>query len=278
MKYKNVVLITCLLLIHLALSGVHAEEPAAPLFSPGERLHYKGYVFGWIPVGDVWFETKEDKYGGKEIYRFDARAIGRYIIYTLDIRLSSIVDPLNLRSLKFKRRQVGSEKREYEVIFNRENLTATYNRKRGKFSSVEELDAAPFEKRSTFPIQDEVNDILFTLYFARNIGDKIGNSRHYWLVEKDYVWKVLVSVLEEKKIKLGTLGTFDALRIAIEPDYSEQKEKGVQFKGLFGVAGSLDIWVDKKTRIPLIVKGRVPFVYILRPTVSVILTDYSLPD
>ena len=261
----------------LTLLAVHSDAPAAALFAPGELLHYKGYVFGWFPVGDAWFEVKEVQYKGEKAYRFDARALGHYVIYTLDIRLKSTVDPSTLRSLKFARRQVGSEKREYEIIFDRKALTATYRRKTGKFYSVKEMDAAPWETRSTFPINSKVNDILYTLYFARNIGDKVGNSNYYWFVEKDYIWKARVSVIGEKKIDLGPAGRFDALRIAIEPDYSEQKEKGEQFKGLFGVEGSLEIWVDKKTRIPLIIKGRVPFVYILRPTVSVILSDYSIP-
>ena len=120
--------------------------------------------------------------------------------------------------------------------------------------------------------------MLYTLYSARDIGDTVGNSKYYWLVEKEYVWKVRVSITEERKINLGSVGKFDALKIAIEPDYSGQKEKGEMFRGLFGIEGSLELWVDRKTRIPLIVRGRVPFVYILRPTVTVVLTDYSLPD
>ena len=48
--------------------------PAGPPLSLGEKLHYKGYVLGWIPVGDVWFEVTKDTHGGGDAYRIDARA------------------------------------------------------------------------------------------------------------------------------------------------------------------------------------------------------------
>lgn len=261
----------------LLFPGSAPENNTHPFFTSGEKLHYKGYVFGWLPVGDVWFEVKRDSLGEKEVYRFDARALGRYVVYTLDIRMSSFVDPLTLRSLKFHRRQMGSEKREYEVTYDREKLTGTYRKKSGNFHTVEELDAAPWKTDPPFTIHKDVNDILFTLYFAREIGDKIGNKKYYYFVEKDYTWKALVEITGERTIDLGRAGKFDALKIAITPDYSGQEEKWKKFRGLFGLEGSIEVWVDKKTRIPLIVKGSVPFAYVLRPTVSVVLQDYFIP-
>ncbi|MCX6339321.1 MAG: DUF3108 domain-containing protein [Candidatus Aureabacteria bacterium] len=269
-------LITALLLA-LQLGFPLASTGHPPLFSPGERLHYRGYVLGYFPVGDVWFGVNKATYKGREAYRFDARALGHYVIYTLDIRLRSIVDASNLRSRVFRRREVGTEKRDYKIVFDRDEMKATHYRKRGKFSTVEEMDAAPWEKRAVFPISPEVNDILYTLYFARDIGDKVGTKRYYWFVETTSIWKTLVTISGEEKINLGRAGTFDTLKVMIEPDYSRQPEKGARFSGLFGVMGSLEVWVDKKTRIPLIVRGQVPFAYILRPTISVILQDYTLP-
>jgi len=266
-----------LLALAIGFGNALAAEPP-PLFAPGERLHYKGYVLGWIPVGDAWFDVNRAVHEGKPAYRFDARALGHYVIYTLDIRLSSIVDAASLRSLSFRRREVGTEKREYEVVFDREALTATYRRKAGRrFASAEEMDAAPWETAEVFPIHGDVNDILSTLYLARDIGDKVGNRKYCWFVEKSYVWKTLVTVTGEKRLNLGRAGAFDALKIAIEPDYRDQPAKGEKFAGLFGVEGSLEVWVDRKTRIPLIVRGRVPFAYILRPTVSVVLQDCTIP-
>jgi len=254
-----------------------AGERPSPFFPPGERLHYRGYVLGYFPVGDAWFKVNKTSYYGKEAYQFDARALGHYVIYTLDIRLRSIVDASSLRSRVFRRREVGTEKRDYKIVFDREAMKATHYRKRGKFATVEEMDAAPWEKRAMFPIGPDVNDILYTLYFARDIGDTVGTKKYYWFVETTCIWKTLVTISGEEKIHLGRAGTFDALKIMIEPDYSQQPEKREEFSGLFGVTGSLEVWVDKKTRIPLIVRGHVPFAYILRPTISVILQDYQIP-
>lgn len=262
--------------IMLSMLLLVAGQAGSPPFSAGEHLHYKGYVFGWLPVGDAWFDVHRDTYRGGDAYRFDARALGRYLIYTLDIRLSSFVDASTLRSLEFRRKEVGTEKREYAVIFDRDAGRATYRRKPGKFASVEQMDATPWENRSTYPVSPEVNDILYTLYFARDIGDRVGNKKYYLFVEKTKIWKAMVAVTGEKRIDLGTAGTFDALKIAIEPDYTDEPEMGEKFSGLFGVEGSLEVWVDKRTRIPLIVRGRVPFTRFFRPTVTVILRDYVL--
>lgn len=251
--------------------------PAAPALSPGEKLHYKGYVLGWIPVGDVWFEVTKDTHGGGDAYRIDARAYGSYLIYTLDIRMSSWVDTKTLRSVEFRRREVGTERRDHRVVFDRERAEGTFFRKRGRFASVARMDAAPWEKRTVFPLRGEVNDILYTLYFARGIGETVGTRRNYWFVETRDVWKTLVTVAGEEKLSLGKLGTFDALKITIEPDYSEEKDTGRKFSGLFGVEGTLRVLVDKKTRIPLVVSGELPFV-VFRPSVSVILQDWSLPS
>lgn len=262
-----------LLLISLLLSAPPAD---APLFSPGEKLHYKGYVLGWIPVGDVWFEVKKEAREGKELYRFDARAFGSYLVYTLDIRLTSLVDARTLKSVELRRREVGTEKRDHRVVFNREKKVGTFYRKKGRFSTVEQMDAAPWEKRAVFPITDEVNDILYTLYHARGIGDAVGTKRNYWFVENRDVWKTLVTVKGERKLPLGALGTFDALDISIEPDYTADEDAGRRFAGLFGVQGTLRVVVDKKTRIPLVVSGELPFV-LFRPSVAVVLQEWTLP-
>lgn len=263
--------------VTLLLAMLLASAPAAaPPFAPGEKLHYRGYVLGWIPVGDVWFEVKKETLDGKGAYRFDARAYGSYFIYTLDIRMSSFVDAETLKSVEFRRREVGTEKRDHRVVFDRERAEGTFYRKRGRFPSVERMDAAPWEKRAVFPLRGEVNDILYTLYFARGIGETVGTRKNYWFVENRDVWKTLVTLAGEEKLPLGKLGTFDALKITIEPDYSEEKETGEKFSGLFGVQGSLRVVVDRKTRIPLVVSGELPFVG-FRPTVSVVLQDWSLP-
>lgn len=268
----RVPMITATLLASLLLASAPA---AAPPFSPGEKLHYKGYVLGWLPVGDVWFEVKKGTHAGKEVYRFDARAFGSYLIYTLDIRMTSLVDPETLKSVEFRRREVGTEKRDNRVLFDRDTSKGTFLRKKGRFSSVAQMDAAPWERRAVFPIHDEVNDILYTLYFARGIGDAVGTRKNYWFVENRDVWKTVVTVAGEQKLPLGKLGTFDTLKITIEPDYSKDENTGNKFSGLFGVQGTLNVLVDKKTRIPLIVSGELPF-GIFRLSVSVVLQDRSL--
>jgi hypothetical protein len=260
-------------IIFFAILTALACAYSGPLFSPGEQLHYRGYVFGWIPVGDAWFKVGKATEEGKEVYRFDARALGNYWIYTLDIRLQSVVDAAKLRSVRLHRREVGTEKREYEVVFDRDAGSALYRRKPGRFNTVAEMDAAPWESRSAFPISGEVNDILYTLYFARGIGDTVGTRKEYRFVETSYIWKAAVSIVGERRIDLGKAGSYDALRIAIEPDYTGQPEMAERFRGLFGVEGNLELWVDKRTRIPLIVRGRVPFTRFFGITMSVILAD-----
>ena len=81
----------------------------------------------------------------------------------------------------------------------------------------------------------------------------------------------------ERELRLGELGTFNALRVDIRPDYSSQPDKAADFRGLFGVGGTLEVYVEKETKIPLLVTGRVPVAYIFRPRVTAVLQGIERP-
>ena len=74
-------------------------------------------------------------------------------------------------------------------------------------------------------------------------------------------WNVRVRAKKQKKITVKA-GTFDAVQLLLEPlpgDSGKEKEK---FKGLFGLNGTIQIWVDRETRRPILIEGTLPFAFL----------------
>ena len=244
---------------------------------PGEKLHYKGYIFGFIPVGDVWMEVAEGNWEGRDVYRISARGYGSCPFYTLDISLTSYVDRATGLSLAYGDRQTGTEVRERALLFDRGKGMVAYRKRRGPYHTEKEMEAAPWYTRNETKVPEGTNDVLNSLYSARSIGTGVGDKGSFWFIEKDWPWRVDVEVIGERKMRLKGLGTFDVLRIDIRPDYSSRQDKAAEFRGLFGVGGTLQVYVEKETKIPLMVTGRVPVAYIFRPTVTAVLKEMELP-
>jgi hypothetical protein len=120
--------------------GGNAAEANPPCLhlAPGEKLHYKGYIFGFIPVGDVWMEVAEDALEGRDVYRISARGYGSSPFYTLDIRLTSYVDTATGLSIAYGDRQTGTEVRERALLFDRETGIVAYRKRRGPYETEEE--------------------------------------------------------------------------------------------------------------------------------------------
>ncbi len=141
---------------------------------PGEKLHYKGYIFGFVPVGDVWMEAAEGTREGRDVYLISARGYGSCPFYTLDIRLTSYVDRATGLSLAYGDRQTGTEVRERALLFDRGKNVAAYRKRRGPYETEEEMDAAPWYTRNETAVPEGTNDVLNSLYYARSIGDEVG--------------------------------------------------------------------------------------------------------
>ena len=75
-------------------------------------------------------------------------------------------------------------------------------------------------------------------------------------VNDDHRWLVEVRQMQRKELTV-TEGTYDAIELSLTPLASDGDTKK-RFKGLFGIHGTLRVWIDSVTRKPLLIQGTLP--------------------
>ncbi|MFT5049622.1 MAG: hypothetical protein ACI8QZ_001015 [Chlamydiales bacterium] len=109
----------------------------------------------------------------------------------------------------------------------------------------------------TFEIPPRSLDMLSSIYAARTMVREGMDSLEVSVLDRDKRWEMRLSRGDTKVLNTPA-GKFDCVAIKLEakpPEGSEQKEK---FKGLFGVRGSLSIWLEQTTGVPVRLEGIIP--------------------
>ena len=75
-------------------------------------------------------------------------------------------------------------------------------------------------------------------------------------VNDDHRWLVEVRQMQQKELTISE-GTYDAIELSLTPLASDGDTKK-RFKGLFGIHGTLRVWIDSVTRKPLLIQGTLP--------------------
>ena len=94
------------------------------------------------------------------------------------------------------------------------------------------------------------------------------------LLDRDNLWRLILRRGAESRIEVPA-GVFDAVAIRFEADAPPGEVlDDEQFEGLFGIHGSIHLWVHAQTGIILKVEGEVP-AGPLRFTASIQLDSYK---
>ncbi len=103
---------------------------------------------------------------------------------------------------------------------------------------------------------------MSSLFIARNFDLAIeGKGNDIRLVDGRDLWKMNIEVTGEEIVETAT-GDFDtlSLKLTAAPLNDHAKKKG-SFRGLFGLRGDIGLWVDKKSKIPVRIRGSYPLVF-----------------
>ena len=104
-------------------------------------------------------------------------------------------------------------------------------------------------------------DMISAVFMTRALMREEKKSLTFPLVDKDRVWKLTLKRGEEKRMEVPA-GTFDVVKVVLEPepwpDEPIDKEKLEQFEGVFGIQGTIHLWVEKKTGIAVRIQGNIP--------------------
>jgi len=198
----------------------------------GEKLNFKVFYnlsAVWVAAGEASFTTRSETLNGKPVFHItgDGATYRSYDwIFRVRDRYETFIDAENLLPQKFVRNvDEGGYKFTNNVVFDQANKKAYSNKK-------------------TFNVPACVQDVLSTIYYARNIDyDKYkpGTKIPFSMFLDDQVYNLYIRYLGKQKVKTK-YGTFNAIKIA------PLLIKGTIFKG----GEDMVVWVsDDANHIPL---------------------------
>lgn len=106
-------------------------------------------------------------------------------------------------------------------------------------------------------------DMLSAVYLARTlVRDGLENTT-FPVIDRQKVWEVTLLRGRTKKIETEA-GTFDCQLVKLstkflaEENEPEPESASKQFSGLFGIQGTIQIWMERNTGVPVLIEGELP--------------------
>lgn len=274
-----------------------AGEPAAPaveaprpVLVEGERFFYRATAWKGPFSGEVGTATLSTTKGtddaGKPVWRLVARANGSAMGHAMDARAIATLDGETGTPRRYDDTHEGSSAGAHALVW-RPTRTVYLKRKhchgcqddahfvttsRGGFlgigsesvrvhcdaSHCPEQAHRVWQERHVHPADPLAGDALTTLYRARALDLEVGGpARVLRVVVGRSAFDVTVRAIAKESCEVPA-GTFDALRIVLEPKPAEGTPASARFEGLFGLCGEITLLVDAERKIPLKIRGTVP--------------------
>jgi len=187
-----------------------------------------------------------------------AKAKGGYLWYDMETVLDSRYLPKDWPSISHFYRQSGSENR------RRENMIGFNEGRQQTAYRADTRHGAPSGHRIWKPVTYRdvpagTVDMLGAVYLARTLLESGQEKLSFPLLDKTKLWKMTLERGDERRLEVP-LGTFDAIEIKLIPGTwpGEPEVESQKFQGLFGIRGSIHLWVEKKTGVPVRIQGDVP--------------------
>ncbi len=255
-------------------------------------------ILGDVDVGDVALSSGLERIprglpnarGSERRFEMQERtwvrsvATGGYAGYSLREEIESSHLAQDWPRVLYKDTQTGSENRKRELRFGLRDgvLTAEYrsNRHCGGCENREHyVDSVwawgkPFHckkcKRAEHrvwrdPVSREVPDgsvdMLSAVYVARSMLELGIPETSFPLVDQQRVWRVTVKQGATARRSVPA-GTFECRQVnlttALEAGEDEDEKESKNFKGLFGLQGTIRIFLDARTGVPVYIQGQLP--------------------
>jgi len=256
------VLMTSALLI--AALGTAAVAPAGepglnpkeeyPKFKPqelklaeGERLTYQ-IKWGAVDAGQAVLTVKRQEPfgpGGDQVWNVQCETRSNAFLstfYEVKDDIKTLIDVKDGSSRLFDmNKNEGSFHGSEQVQFDYEKGVADYTR-------TEKRDKGDKVRSKTIPLPGPVCDPLSCLYYLRGMDLKPGTEQKLTVNTDKKNWVLTLKVIRTEKMYQDKLGNLNAL--VVEPE--------AQFQGIFVRKGKMTVWLEEKTKVPLMMKVGVP--------------------
>ncbi len=265
--------------------------------SSGTEAYNRGLPFsGGSTAGQGTAPKSADKPGSKSdsgiVGWIRSVAEGSYLGYTLHHELEVRHLPQAWPSAIYTDRQSGSENRQRELkIGLLEGKRTLVYRSDGHckgcsnpqhFIESAWLWAKPHHcekcKRAEHRVWDPPEtrdippgtvDLLTAVYLARELVREGRTSSTFPVLDRMKLWDVTIQRGETKSVEVPS-GTFRCssvqLKTAVPPGEKVDKDG---FSGLFGIRGTIKIWMEEKSGVPVLISGELPVPVIKHLVVNV---------
>ena len=120
--------------------------------------------------------------------------------------------------------------------------------------------------------------IFYDVGQGQGWNDMVEKTGEYLRMGVDRVWLLELKRGKEQRMDTGKAGVFDVVEVVLEPrPYPGEtigKDKLEKFEGVFGIQGSIHLWVEKRTGVVVRIQGDLPL-SVLTLGIDVVLDSYS---
>ena len=255
-------------------------------FKVGEKLIYNARLinrkkFLGLNSGYVTFEVTKGVLNEKDCYIFKGKVEGSGLGYVLKVGSESYIDSKTLHPLLATNTQSGSEERKKKITFFDDRIEyakVKHCKLGGKCKNPAHFEEKNNVKMHCKKCEDKKHytwriravhennkptyDLLSGLFVARNFDLKVGGkSKEVVLIEDRDLWKMKVRAIGEETIETE-IGKFKTLSLKLTTlPLNEHAKRQETFRGLFGLKGDIGLWVEKKSKIPIRIRGSYPIIF-----------------
>lgn len=260
-----------------------------PVLRDGERLFYRSFAWKGVIGSEVGTATLTTRRGtdaaGRPVWRITARASGSAMGKSIDARAVTTLSD-DGRPQRYEEDIKGDRKVQRALMFDASQLVylktkhchgctdaahcvtethgswfgiggktvAVHCKERHCISGAHRI----WKVRHRHPADAVATDPLSALYRARAFDLRLGApARTLRIAVGHAIFDVRVEVVQRAPCTVPA-GTFDALQLTLDPTPAPGMPGSPRFEGLFGMTGTIDIWVDTARKIPLRIEGTVP--------------------
>lgn len=112
------------------------------------------------------------------------------------------------------------------------------------------------EKKSR-AVPEHTLDFLSVIYLLRSLVVSKETQLQEPLIDKNRLWSLSMEISAGKQVTVS-LGEFACSRVLLDASKPESEQDGGEFRGLFGMQGSLRLWVHDETGVLVQIEGELP--------------------
>ena len=236
--------------------------------------------FKGVSVGEAVFKSEQEGSGEVEAGAFEAAFKASHLGYKLDHRLISRHASGEEPVLESSDTQRGSESRRRRLrIGERGGVWTSEYRYDGHCTGCDNKDhfvhpRLPWNKHAhckkcksgdhrvwremkSRAVPAHTLDFLSVIYLIRSlVGSEVLRVEEP-LIEKNRLWTVSMEISGGRAVVVP-LGEFECSRVLLDATKPESEPDGGEFGGLFGMQGTLKLWVHTATGVLVQIEGEIP--------------------